>query len=90
MSDTISDNPAFCINEVLSSFTNLVPHKNWELLKESCYNRNDKNCEEYCKNNCFLKSYCQFEIIKNKNRNKALCYLDSLKYKAILTGDFQD
>ena len=85
--DPFSDNnPAFGINEVLSSFKELVPNENWEKLEKSCYNKNLKEYEEYCKKNIFLKNYFDFEIIKKKNKEIAENYLFELETGAFFTG----
>ena len=80
------NNPAFGINEVLSSFKELVPNENWEKLEKSCYNKNLKEYEEYCKKNIFLKNYFDFEIIKKKNKEIAENYLFKLETGAFFTG----
>jgi len=83
-----NDNPTpiFGIDNVLSFFNKLVPKENWEGLKESCFNQNVEKCMDYCESNLFLKNYSKFELIKERNRIKALDYLKELRTGAFLTG----
>ena len=78
--------PIFGIDKVLSFFNELIPKENWEGLKESCFKQNVEKCIKYCQSNLFLKNYSQFEIIKERNRVKALNYLNELRTGAFLTG----
>ena len=78
--------PIFGIDKVLSFFNELIPKENWEGLKESCLKQNVEKCIKYCQSNLFLKNYSQFEIIKERNRVKALNYLNELRTGAFLTG----
>ena len=78
--------PVFGINEVLSFFNKLVPQQNWEVLLESCLKKDVDKYKEYSKKNIFLKSYSEFDLIKEKNKKEALDYLYYLKLGAGFTG----
>ena len=67
---TSDDKPAFGIDKVLSYFKTLVKEEDWEKLEKSCYNKNEEKYKKYSKENIFLKSYCEFEIIKKKIKIK--------------------
>ena len=43
-------------------------------------------CKQLLRNNLYLKSYTEFEIIRNRNKKEALEYLKYLKAGAFLTG----
>ena len=86
--DDSSDNPVpvFGIDEVLSFFNKLVPQQNWEVLLESCLKKDVDKYKEYSKKNIFLKSYSEFDLIKERNKKEALDYLYYLKLGAGFTG----
>ena len=78
--------PVFGIDEVLSFFKTLVPKENWDNLRECCLKNNVERFEELCDKNFFLKSYSQFNIIREKNKIQAKKYLNDLKKGAFFTG----
>ena len=84
--DISSNIKPFGLDEVISFFTELVTEEKWELLEESCFNRDEKNCREYCKENPFLKFYSDFDEINNRNKEESLRYLKRLKAGAFFSG----
>lgn len=78
--------PVFGIDKALSSFTNLVPKNNWDELIQVCKEKDEEKYKIVSKNNIFMNSLNEFEKIKERNRIKALNYIDNLKNKAFFTG----
>lgn len=78
--------PVFGIDKVLSYFTYLVPKNNWDDLLECCNKRDDEKYKTCCKDNIFMNSFKEFDKIKERNKKKALNYLDNLQKKALFTG----
>ena len=78
--------PVFGIDKVLSFFSKLYSDKKWDELDNYCKNENDQKCEEYCKENYFLKNYSKFNNINERNEIEANKYLKGLKAGAFFSG----
>ena len=76
----------FGMDKLLDFFIKAVPKNNWEQLKYYCEINDEENCRYLCENNFYLKSYSEFEIINERNKNEALNYLKGLKAGAFFSG----
>ena len=82
---SIKLNP-FGVDKLLSFFTDAVSKEDWDKLRLACLEKDSVYCKQLLKNNLYLKSYTEFEIIRNRNKKEALEYLKYLKAGAFLTG----
>ena len=80
------DVPVFGIDKVLSFFTKTVTEEDWKGLKQSCFERDESKCKEYCEKNPFLKNYSEFETLNIRNQAEAKEYLKDLKAGAFFSG----
>ena len=55
-------------------------------MEESCRKNDAENCKKLFKSNFYLKSYGEFDFIRDRNKKEALDYLTTLKVGAGLTG----
>lgn len=78
--------PVFGIDKVLSHFSKLYSDEKWNELEEYCKKKNGEKCEEYCKENYFLKNFSKFNNINEKNEIEANEYLKGLKAGAFFSG----
>ena len=78
--------PVFGIDKVLSFFTKTVTEDDWKGLKQSCFERDESKCKEYCEKNPFLKNYSEFETLNIRNQAEAKEYLKDLKAGAFFSG----
>lgn len=78
--------PPFGMDKLLDFFIKAVPKNEWEKLKYYCEINDEENCRHLCENNFYLKSYSEFEIINERNKNEALNYLKRLKAGAFFSG----
>lgn len=86
MEDKSLNVPAYGIDEVFSFFKNSVSEQDWQELKQNCYNRNEGKCLELCQKNPYLKKFSNFDDINERNKAKALVYLNKLKYASFFSG----
>ena len=82
----INKEPLFGFDKLLSFFTEVVPKEDWDKLEESCRKNDSENCKKLWQRNFYLKSYGDFDDIKDRNKKEALDYLTTLKVGAVLTG----
>jgi GTPase Era involved in 16S rRNA processing len=82
----INIEPLFGFDKLLSFFTEAVPKEDWDKLEESCRKNDSENCKKLWQRNFYLKSYGDFDDIKDRNKKEALDYLTTLKVGAVLTG----
>ena len=82
---SIKLNP-FGVDKLLSFFTDAVSKEDWDKLRLACLEKDSVYCKQLLKNNLYLKSYTEFEIIRDRNKKEALEYLKYLKAGAFLTG----
>jgi hypothetical protein len=81
-----SNNPIFGIDKVLSSFSKLVPEKDWNDLKSACNENDEEKCIALLKRNLFLKHFSELDNLNKKSQEEAQRYLKKLKIGAIFTG----
>ena len=82
----INKEPLFGFDKLLSFFTEAVSKEDWDKLEESCRKNDAENCKKLFKSNFYLKSYGEFDFIRDRNKNDALNYLKKLKVGAAITG----
>ena len=82
----INKEPLFGFDKLLSFFTEVVPKEDWDKLEESCRKNDSENCKKLWQRNFYLKSYGDFDDIKDRIKKEALDYLTTLKVGAVLTG----
>ena len=78
--------PAFGIDKVLLSFSELISEKDWDELESACYSMDELKCKELLKKNRFLSSYSEMENLNIRNKNEAKEYLKKLKTGAFFSG----
>ena len=78
--------PAFGIDKVLSSFSELVPEKLWNEQELACNEMNEEKCKNLLKKNKILSHYSDLENLNINNQREAKEYLKKLKAGAFFSG----
>ena len=81
-----ANNPIFGIDKVLSSFSELVPKKDWNDLESACKENDEEKCIVLIKRNLFLKHFSELDNLNKKNQEEAQRYLKKLRIGAIFSG----